>query len=122
MHKSICPARNARDFFQEIVMKNILLLLFIAFGATQVEAAVRNFNSRINASGISEEELANPVAALIQIHTATRNVSVVPIKIYFGLLPHQIRKQWLIELYDVKRDQRLVCPLTSVLFQEIITD
>jgi len=103
-------------------MKNILLLLFIAFGATRVEAAVRNFNSRINASGISEEELANPVAALIQIHTATRNVSVVPIKIYFGLLPHQIRKQWLIELYDVKRDQRLVCPLTSVLFQEIITD
>ena len=94
-------------------MRWFILLLSVVF-VGQMDAAVRNFNTRINASGIPQEELESPLTATIEIQKRSRELLVVPIKVYFGALPHQIRKQWLIELYDVKRDQRLVCPVIQV--------
>jgi len=69
---------------------------------------------RMNAAGISQEELDSPLKAVIGVGGMHKELLTVPVKIYFGALSHQIRKQWLIELYDVKRDQRLVCPIASV--------
>ena len=91
----------------------VILLLSVAF-VGQMDAAVRNFNTRINAAGISQEELESPLKAVIKIENKSRELLVVPVKVYFGVLPHQIRKQWLIELYDVKHDQRLVCQVMQV--------
>ncbi len=95
----------------------IIFLLSVAF-IGQVDAAVRNFNTRMNTTGIAQEELDNPLKATLEIEKRSRELLVVPIKVYFGVLPHQIRKQWLIELYDVKRDQRLVCPVSCVYWKD----
>lgn len=98
-------------------MKHLFFCILLLSISSLADSAVRSVKNAMHTSGIPQEELDNPCKVIIKVGYKERYIQAVPVKIYFGMLPHQREKQWLIELYDVQKDQRLICSLHQVVWQ-----